>query len=85
MPKLLEIMLADEKFLAFAGLELLSLCFIAHLWIRRSGGTFGHKMVFSAVLLIPLLGPLYYLTLYSPPGPNRGADRASESRDAWHL
>gem|GEM_PF-3731747 len=51
------------------GLELVSVACLVHLWRRAPGGVL-HKVVWSVLVLVPVLGPLFYGGLYSVPEPH---------------
>jgi hypothetical protein len=52
--------------------------FIVHLWARRHGSAAG-KAVWSLALLVPALGPLFYLAMYEAPGEQADDLQAVES------
>ena len=52
-----------------------SLCIIAHLWIRRRGDSVITKSAWSLVLLFfPVIGWLFYAAFYRPPKPRYDGD-----------
>ena len=56
-----------------------SLAFVANLWVRGRGGI-GKKATWSLILLVPALGPLYYLAMYDAPGEQEESLQAEETR-----
>lgn len=75
MPPLLE-----QPFFALA--FLVSGILILHLWVRRRG-SIGQKILWSMILMIPLLGALLYLAYYIPPPIQPEHDQAREHPDLW--
>ena len=48
----------------------ISLCIIARLWVTRRADPIGRKLVWSViVLLLPMLGWLFYAAFYQAPKP----------------
>jgi hypothetical protein len=45
-----------------------SLCLIARLWLRHAKDSLLRKLFWSVVLLIPLIGWIFYGGFYHPPG-----------------
>ncbi len=45
----------------------ISLCLIANLWIRRRSDSLGRKLSWSIILLVPVIGWLFYAAFYHPP------------------
>ena len=50
------------------GLAGISLVFILHLWIAHRRASLVKKFTWSLILCLPLLGWLFYLALFTPPG-----------------
>ena len=57
-----------------------SLAMIANLWVRARGSR-RKKTVWSLVLLVPALGPLFYLAQYSAPGEQEEGLQARDNDD----
>lgn len=49
-----------------------SLCFVVHLWLARRGDPVIGRGVWTVILLVPLLGWLFYLAFYRAPGRTHG-------------
>ena len=49
-------------------MEAISLICLAHLW-RRRDARLGQKLGWSIVMLVPLVGPLFYGSVFRPLGP----------------
>lgn len=62
----------------FWALGAVSVLCVAHLWMR-AGGSVTKKLLWTPVLLVPALGPLFYGAIYDAP-PEQDEDlRAAES------
>ena len=57
-----------------------SLAMVANLWVRGRG-TPTKKALWSLVLFVPALGPLFYLAQYSAPGEQEESLQARETPD----
>jgi len=62
-----------------------SLSLILCLWIRHRADTVCKKVMWTAVLLIPIAGWLFYGALYNPPPPQGPADRAKGNASGWYY
>ena len=60
--------------------ELIGLALVIHLWRQRASVVL--KLLWTLVLLIPLLGPLLYGGLFEVPSPQPGHERAQETASA---
>ena len=58
-----------------------SLVMVANLWIRGRGSR-SKKALWSLVLFVPALGPLFYLAQYSAPDEQEESLQARENPDA---
>jgi hypothetical protein len=70
----------EDPFLALS--LAVSVGLILHLWLRRAG-SLGQKILWSVALMVPLLGALFYLALYSAPPVQPEHLRAREHPDLW--
>ena len=50
----------SPEIILLALIELLGLFMIARLWLKKSKATLVHRIVWSFILLIPLIGPIMY-------------------------
>ncbi len=60
----------------------ISLCLIVRLWATRRTDPALRKLVWSAVLLLPLFGWLFYGAFYRPPARQEGA-LPEHGQGAW--
>jgi hypothetical protein len=60
----------------------LSLGSALHLWLRARGSAF-RKVRWSAVLLLPFFGPIFYAAFYRVPQVQPGDLQARQSDDLW--
>jgi hypothetical protein len=68
----------------FSFLGLVSLLCLIHLW-RKDGGL-AYKLIWSVLVLIPLVGPLFYGGFYDPPSIKPGHEQQSnESSIHFHA
>jgi hypothetical protein len=58
--------------------EVISVACVIHLWTRANGSA-ARKLAWTPVVLVPLLGPLFYGGLYSVPSVQNGDLRATDS------
>jgi hypothetical protein len=64
--------------LLFGALEAISVASAAHLWIRARGSV-TRKLLWTPVVLVPVIGPLFYGAIYDPPSEQDEDLRAAES------
>jgi len=64
-----------------AGLEVLSVACLLHLW-WRGRGSLVRRLSWSPLTLVPLVGPLLYGALYEAPSVQANVDRADATSDA---
>ena len=62
----------------FAALGIVSALCIMHLWVRRPG-SIAKKLLWTAILLFPIIGPLFYGAIYESLSEQEDVDRAVES------
>jgi hypothetical protein len=62
----------------FWGLELVSVLCALHLWARAPGSA-AKKVVWTFLVLVPVLGPLFYGAIYDAPGEQEEGLQAAES------
>jgi hypothetical protein len=51
---------------------------ILHLW-RSAAGGIGKKVLWTAIILLPVMGPLFYGSMYAAPSEQDEDMRASET------
>ena len=65
-------------------LELVSVLCVLHLWKKAAGST-AKKVLWSFVVLVPVMGPLFYGAIYDAPSEQdedlRAADRDTDGLD----
>lgn len=66
--------------LCLAAGVLVSLCLIAHLWLTHRGDSTLRKLLWSFVLLAPLVGWVFYGGFYRPPSPDANAGHVEYGR-----
>jgi len=66
---------------ALGAAEVVSVACLVSLWRQKAGA--GRKLFWSVVVLIPLLGPLFYGGLFELPSVQAESDRAVRNRDDW--
>ena len=61
----------------------LNLFAVLHMWLQRPG-SIGHKLYFSLILLVPVIGLIFYLAMYnSPESHTKGTEYpGAEDKDA---
>ena len=63
----------------------LSVVCVIHLWTRALGGP-GKKLLWTGIMLVPVMGPLFYGAIYDVPSEQDEGARARESdTDAEEL
>jgi len=60
-----------------------SLCLIARLWVVHSKASTLRKLVWSVLLLVPLLGWIFYGAFFQPPSVSENRAPTEHSRDAY--
>ena len=56
----------------------LSAVCVVHLWTRATGGV-GKKLLWSGIMLFPVMGPLFYSAMYEAPSEQDEGDQANET------
>jgi hypothetical protein len=64
--------------LLFCALEAVSVASAAHLWIRARGSVV-RKLLWTPVVLVPVMGPLFYGAIYDAPSEQDEDLRAAET------
>jgi hypothetical protein len=63
---------------AFGVLELVSVLCALHLWTKAPGSA-AKKTLWTVVVLVPIMGPLFYGAIYDPPSEQDDDLRAGET------
>ena len=57
---------------------LVTLLLVVHLWAKHATDTLLSKVFWTLILLLPMIGWVFYWIFYAPPPVQGGADRAQE-------
>jgi hypothetical protein len=68
----------DVDWVMFACVELIGLACLVHLWARRDRHHLMARLLWSAALPFPIVGPLFYWAFYDAPEPHCQADRTAD-------
>jgi hypothetical protein len=73
-PTIIDFLVAHSKLgiIVLASCLFVSLCLIARLWFTRRRDSALRKILWSIMLLVPLLGWLFYAAFYHAPEPGPG-------------
>lgn len=64
--------------LLFWAIEAISAACVVHLWVRARGSV-AKKLLWTPVVLVPVIGPLFYGAIYEAPSEQDDSLRAPES------
>jgi len=69
--------------IAIAACVFVSLCLIARLWVLRRSESVLSRLVWSFVLLLPILGWLFYAAFYRAPERSEHEGHVEHGQAAW--